>query len=95
VFVSNTFPRRGQKSPLASRGSRIDLSLLVHSTVKVHTSAEDVDGLDDVENSLLYYNQAIIHYHLRQYSEAISIGEKLYQFLEPFGTWRGTNATRR
>ncbi|XP_008301820.1 CCR4-NOT transcription complex subunit 10 isoform X4 [Stegastes partitus] len=51
---------------------------------QVHTSAEDVDGLDDVENSLLYYNQAIIHYHLRQYSEAISIGEKLYQFLEPF-----------
>uniref|UniRef100_A0A673BCS0 CCR4-NOT transcription complex subunit 10 n=1 Tax=Sphaeramia orbicularis TaxID=375764 RepID=A0A673BCS0_9TELE len=51
---------------------------------QVHTSAEDVDGLDDVENCLLYYNQAIIHYHMRQYSEAISIGEKLYQFLEPF-----------
>ncbi|KAM7420097.1 hypothetical protein PAMA_014686 [Pampus argenteus] len=51
---------------------------------QVHTSSEDVDGLDDVENSLLYYNQAIIHYHMRQYSEAISIGEKLYQFLEPF-----------
>ncbi|KAG7268702.1 hypothetical protein CRUP_021385 [Coryphaenoides rupestris] len=44
---------------------------------QVHTSVEDTDGLDDVENSLLYYNQAIIHYHLRQYSEAISIGEKL------------------
>ncbi|XP_017286664.1 CCR4-NOT transcription complex subunit 10 isoform X2 [Kryptolebias marmoratus] len=51
---------------------------------RLHTSAEDVDGLDDVENCLLYYNQAIIHYHMRQYSEAISIGEKLYQFLEPF-----------
>ncbi|CAK6972013.1 CCR4-NOT transcription complex subunit 10 isoform X1 [Scomber scombrus] len=51
---------------------------------QVHTSSEDVDGLDDVENCLLYYNQAIIHYHMRQYSEAISIGEKLYQFLEPF-----------
>lgn len=48
-------------------------------------SAEDIDGLDDVENSLLYYNQAIIHYHMRQYSEAIYIGERLYQFLEPFG----------
>lgn len=46
---------------------------------------EDIDGLDDVENSILYYNQAIIHYHMRQYSEAIAIGEKLYQFLEPFG----------
>nr|XP_057909810.1 CCR4-NOT transcription complex subunit 10 isoform X2 [Doryrhamphus excisus] len=51
---------------------------------QVHTATEDVDGLDDVENSLLYYNQAIIHYHMRQYSEAISIGERLYQFLEPF-----------
>uniref|UniRef100_A0A8C4HZU2 CCR4-NOT transcription complex subunit 10 n=1 Tax=Dicentrarchus labrax TaxID=13489 RepID=A0A8C4HZU2_DICLA len=50
---------------------------------QVHTS-EDVDGLDDVENSLLYYNQAIIHYHMRQFSDAISVGERLYQFLEPF-----------
>uniref|UniRef100_A0A674NZD5 CCR4-NOT transcription complex subunit 10 n=1 Tax=Takifugu rubripes TaxID=31033 RepID=A0A674NZD5_TAKRU len=51
---------------------------------QVHTTAEDADGLDDVENSLLCYNQAIIHYYLRQFSEAISIGERLYQFLEPF-----------
>ncbi|XP_047217693.1 CCR4-NOT transcription complex subunit 10 isoform X2 [Girardinichthys multiradiatus] len=51
---------------------------------QLHTTAEDVDGLDDVENSLLYYNQAILHYHMRQYSEAICIAEKLYQFLEPF-----------
>ncbi|XP_026040257.1 CCR4-NOT transcription complex subunit 10 isoform X2 [Astatotilapia calliptera] len=51
---------------------------------QVHTSAEDVDGLDDVENSFLYYNQAIIHYYMRQFSDAICIGEKLYQFLEPF-----------
>ncbi|XP_052367932.1 CCR4-NOT transcription complex subunit 10-like isoform X1 [Oncorhynchus keta] len=51
---------------------------------QVHTSMEDIDGLDDVENSLLYYNQAIIHYHMRQYSEAIAIGERLYHFLEPF-----------
>lgn len=50
-------------------------------------STEDIDGLDDVENSLLHYNQAIIHYHMRQYSEAIFIGERLYQFLEPFGTF--------
>ncbi|XP_030580535.1 CCR4-NOT transcription complex subunit 10 isoform X2 [Archocentrus centrarchus] len=57
---------------------------LISMKNQVHTSAEDVDGLDDVENSLLYYNQAIIHYYMRQYSEAISIGEKLYQFLEPF-----------
>lgn len=51
---------------------------------QMHTAVEEIDGLDDVENSILYYNQAVIHYHMRQYSEAISIGEKLYQFLEPF-----------
>jgi hypothetical protein len=44
-----------------------------------------MDGLDDVENSMLYYNQAVILYHLRQYTEAIAVGEKLYQFIEPFG----------
>uniref|UniRef100_A0A8K9V7B7 CCR4-NOT transcription complex subunit 10 n=1 Tax=Oncorhynchus mykiss TaxID=8022 RepID=A0A8K9V7B7_ONCMY len=57
---------------------------IVETFYPVHTSMEDIDGLDDVENSLLYYNQAIIHYHMRQYSEAIAIGERLYQFLEPF-----------
>ncbi|XP_067837848.1 CCR4-NOT transcription complex subunit 10 isoform X2 [Heptranchias perlo] len=51
---------------------------------QVHSTVEEIDGLDDVENSMLYYNQAIILYHLRQYTEAISIGEKLYQFIEPF-----------
>ncbi|MFT7811723.1 CCR4-NOT transcription complex subunit 10-like [Arapaima gigas] len=51
---------------------------------QVHTTVDEMDGLDDVENSLLYYNQAVIHYHMRQYTEAILIGEKLYQFIEPF-----------
>ncbi|XP_053455614.1 CCR4-NOT transcription complex subunit 10 isoform X4 [Nycticebus coucang] len=51
---------------------------------QVHSAVEEMDGLDDVENSMLYYNQAVILYHLRQYTEAISIGEKLYQFIEPF-----------
>lgn len=53
---------------------------------QVHSVVEEMDGLDDVENSMLYYNQAVILYHLRQYTEAISVGEKLYQFIEPFGT---------
>ncbi|XP_069504916.1 CCR4-NOT transcription complex subunit 10 isoform X3 [Ambystoma mexicanum] len=52
---------------------------------QVHSAVEEIDSLDDVENSMLYYNQAVILYHLRQYTEAISIGEKLYQFIEPFG----------
>ncbi|TRY85370.1 hypothetical protein DNTS_016399 [Danionella cerebrum] len=51
---------------------------------QMHSAVEDIDGLDDIENSVLYYNQAVILYHMRQYSEAISIAEKLHQFLEPF-----------
>lgn len=51
----------------------------------MHAAVEEMDGLDDVENSMLYYNQAVILYHLRQHTEAIAVGEKLYQFIEPFG----------
>lgn len=64
------------------------LLLIINRCLQMHTAVEDIDGLDDVENSILYYNQAVIHYHMRQYSEAISIGEKLYQFLEPFGMFQ-------
>ncbi|KAE8596800.1 hypothetical protein XENTR_v10016243 [Xenopus tropicalis] len=51
---------------------------------EVHSAVDEMDSLDDVENSMLYYNQAVILYYLRQHMEAISIGEKLYQFIEPF-----------
>ncbi|KAM8967479.1 CCR4-NOT transcription complex subunit 10 isoform 2-T2 [Pelodytes ibericus] len=52
---------------------------------EVHSTVDEIDSLDDVENSMLYYNQAVILYYLRQHMEAIAIGEKLYQFIEPFG----------
>lgn len=65
--------------------------MVFHHCMQMHTAVDDIDGLDDVENSILYYNQAVIHYHLRQYSEALSIGEKLYQFLEPFGTCKNAH----
>ncbi|MEE6466163.1 hypothetical protein FKM82_006856 [Ascaphus truei] len=51
---------------------------------EVHSAVDEMDSLDDVENSMLYYNQAVILYYLRQHMEAIAIGEKLYQFIEPF-----------
>ncbi|KAG8442894.1 hypothetical protein GDO86_011632 [Hymenochirus boettgeri] len=51
---------------------------------EVHSTVDEMDSLDDVENSMLYYNQAVILYYLRQHMEAISVGEKLYQFVEPF-----------
>lgn len=67
------------------------LLMVIHHCLQMHTAVDDIDGLDDVENSILYYNQAVIHYHMRQYSEAISIVEKLYQFLEPFGTFENAH----
>lgn len=63
----------------------LDLFPFLFPSQQVHSAVEEMDGLDDVENSMLYYNQAVILYHLRQYTEAIIIGEKLYQFIEPFG----------
>uniref|UniRef100_A0A8C9SXR7 CCR4-NOT transcription complex subunit 10 n=1 Tax=Scleropages formosus TaxID=113540 RepID=A0A8C9SXR7_SCLFO len=61
-----------------------ELASNAYDAFTIHTSVDEMDGLDDVENSILYYNQAIIHYYMRQYTEAILIGEKLYQFIEPF-----------
>ncbi|KAM4029419.1 CCR4-NOT transcription complex subunit 10 isoform 2-T3 [Anomaloglossus baeobatrachus] len=57
---------------------------LNHLRNEVHSAVDEMDSLDDVENSMLYYNQAVILYYLRQHMEAIAIGEKLYQFIEPF-----------
>ncbi|KAM4706015.1 CCR4-NOT transcription complex subunit 10 isoform 2-T2 [Rhinophrynus dorsalis] len=51
---------------------------------EVHSAVDEMDSLDDVENSMLYYNQAVILYYLRQHMEAISIADKLFQFIEPF-----------
>ncbi|XP_050996583.1 CCR4-NOT transcription complex subunit 10 isoform X5 [Acomys russatus] len=72
----------GQSSAVTDQEK--ELSSSAFQAFTVHSAVEEMDGLDDVENSMLYYNQAVILYHLRQYTEAISVGEKLYQFIEPF-----------
>uniref|UniRef100_A0A2R8ZVI3 CCR4-NOT transcription complex subunit 10 n=1 Tax=Pan paniscus TaxID=9597 RepID=A0A2R8ZVI3_PANPA len=72
----------GQSSGITDQEK--ELSTNAFQAFTVHAAVEEMDGLDDVENSMLYYNQAVILYHLRQYTEAISVGEKLYQFIEPF-----------
>ncbi|XP_035678985.1 CCR4-NOT transcription complex subunit 10-like [Branchiostoma floridae] len=43
----------------------------------------DLDGLEDVDNGVLYYNQAVVRFHTRQFQEAANILEKLFQFIEP------------
>lgn len=45
----------------------------------------DIDSLDDVDQCIIYYNQAVVYYHSRKYGKALAITEKLYTFLEPLG----------
>ena len=46
---------------------------------------DNSDSLEDVDHSVLYYNQAVILYHLRQYKAATKVLDKLFQFIEPLG----------
>ena len=46
---------------------------------------EDVDSLEDVEHCVIYYNQAVLLYHLKQYSAALKIMHKIFSFIEPMG----------
>lgn len=43
----------------------------------------DIDSLDDVDHCIVYYNQAVVNYHTRNFGKALTITEKLYTFLEP------------
>lgn len=45
----------------------------------------DTDSLDDADQCIIYYNQAVIYYHSKRFGQALSITEKLYTFLEPLG----------
>jgi len=46
---------------------------------------DNIDSLDDVDQCIIYYNQAVVFYHMRKYGPALAIAEKLYTFLEPLG----------
>lgn len=50
---------------------------------QAHINMEDTDSLDDVDNSVLVYNQAVVLYHLHQYNAALHVLERVVQFLEP------------
>ena len=41
-------------------------------------------SLEEADFSVLFYNQAILYYHLRQYKAALNILEKLFQYIDPF-----------
>lgn len=46
-------------------------------------SIDNVEALEDVDHCILFFNQAIILFHLHQYHATIAILDKLFQFIEP------------
>lgn len=51
-----------------------------------HVNLDSGESLEDVDHSVLFYNQAIILYHLRQYKAALAILDKLFPFIDPLNS---------
>jgi len=47
------------------------------------------ESLEDADHSVLFYNQAILMYHLQQFKTALNIVDKLFPFMDPLGSFRG------
>lgn len=43
------------------------------------------DELDDIDRSFLLYNQAVLHFHMKQYKASINVLERLFKIIEPLG----------
>ena len=48
---------------------------------------DNVNNLDDVDYCVVYYNYALILYYTKQYQFALTILDKLFQFIEPLGVY--------
>ncbi|XP_068694299.1 CCR4-NOT transcription complex subunit 10-like isoform X2 [Montipora foliosa] len=46
-------------------------------------SGETAEDLDDIDTSYLLYNESVIYFHLRQYTKALIILERLFKIVEP------------
>ena len=58
---------------------------LVIYVFQAHVNIDNTDSLEDVEHCVIYYNQAVLLYHLKQYSKALNIMDKIFSFIEPMG----------
>jgi CCR4-NOT transcription complex subunit 10 len=54
-------------------------------TFQANVKIEDLESLEDVEHCVIYYNQAVLLYHLKQYNTALKIMNKIFSFIEPMG----------
>ena len=59
--------------------------------LQAHVNLESGESLEDVDHSVLFYNQAIILYHLRQYRASLAILDRLFQYIDPLGTTAGNS----
>lgn len=48
---------------------------------------EQLDSLEDVENCIYYYNYAVFLYHLKHYTKALAMINKVYSFIESLGNY--------
>ncbi|KAK7498125.1 hypothetical protein BaRGS_00010713 [Batillaria attramentaria] len=56
----------------------------LHNVCQMAKSNDDpVDGIEDVDNAVMYYNQAVLNYHTRQYHTALQVLSKGFQYIEP------------
>lgn len=46
------------------------------------------EKLDDIDHCIVFFNQAVVFYHQRQYSDALKIIDRIYKFIEPMGKLR-------
>jgi len=56
---------------------------------QANVNLESGEGLDDVDHSVLFFNQAIILYHLRQNKAALAILDKLFPYIDPISSSGG------
>jgi CCR4-NOT transcription complex subunit 10 len=54
-------------------------------STKNHVNLDNIVGLDDVDQCVMYYNHAVMLYHTRQYNSALAIMDKVFQYIEPMG----------
>ncbi|XP_035231469.1 CCR4-NOT transcription complex subunit 10-like [Stegodyphus dumicola] len=56
---------------------------LIEICKQAHIDIQDIEVLEDVDNCVILYNQAVVLYHLHQYNSAINILDKIFQYIEP------------
>ncbi|XP_070200539.1 CCR4-NOT transcription complex subunit 10-like isoform X2 [Littorina saxatilis] len=56
----------------------------LNAACQMAKSGEDpLDGIEDVENAVLYFNQAVLNFYLKQYRAALGVLDRGFQYIEP------------